>query len=590
MNNEKQHYDDPAIQALVDQYPELAHFKFSKNTEDWVVTSSDKEAVARGCFFDLDAALVVLVFFIKFIRHIDGPYAGDVFIPLPWQWERIIAPAFGWKMPDGWRRFREVEVWIPKKNGKTTLMAALMLYTLVADREIGARCFSAAADRNQAGLLFDAVNSMVKNSPALDALLVVNRTIRRVDCLALDSYYQVLSADAHRNEGHNIHALFFDELHTQKDRRLWGALRYGSAARKQGIRFVLSTAGELNETSLWWERFHNALAIQDSKKIDIHLLPCVYALRPGENWRSEEVWKRVNPSWGVTVNPVEFRRDYESCSISGANESEFMRYHLNKPTRSVTAWIPYNYWERCIEASKTWRPPEGWNSIGQRVHIGVDLADTLDLVAVVGVWEELDASTNQHVICVDGQFWAPEDAGITTNQGNRERYLHWFEKGILNSTPGSIIPNGFIERNLLEYYKDSQVADITIDRFNAARFRSNITQMIYENGTMGDPEELVKLIGYNAATVNEPTRFLAELIVSGRLRIKMPTDVFDWMFGNLRAKTDSSGNIKLDKGSSANKIDGFSALVLALHGLVCADPEFRSRYETEGLSVMEILL
>jgi phage terminase large subunit-like protein len=292
-------------------------YKLASDTASWVVTKSDELAVNQGCYFDLNAALRVLQFFIRFVNYVDGPEAGKPFYPLPWQWERIIAPAFGWMMPDGTRRMREVEVWIPKKNGKSTLCAGLVLYTLLADREIGAKVYSAAADRKQASLIFEVAKTMVKGNPKISSLLKVKPTQKRIDCELLDAYYEVLSADAFRNEGHNIHGLFFDELHTQKTRALWAALRYGSAARKQGIRFVISTVGLLDEASLWWERFNFALAVQESRKIDINLLPCVYAMKESDDYTSEEVWKRVNPSWGYTVNPLEFRRDYENSKDTG---------------------------------------------------------------------------------------------------------------------------------------------------------------------------------------------------------------------------------------------------------------------------------
>jgi phage terminase large subunit-like protein len=562
--------------------PKYPHdYKLSELTSDWVVTKSDEVAVREGCYFDIKAATRVLDFFCKFVKHIDGgESAGKPFYPLPWQWERVIAPAFGWKLPSGYRRFREIEVWIPKKNGKTTLMAGLVLYVLIADREVGAHVYSAGSDRRQAGLMYKSVQSMIKRSPALASLVRVKDSIKHIDCPLMDSFYEVISADAFRNEGLNIHGLFFDELHTQKNRQLWGALRYGAAARKQGIRFVLSTAGLLDEQALWWERFNAALAVQEGRKIDIHLLACVYAMKPSDDWNDPEVWKRVNPSWDGTIDHIEFKRDYENSKQNGASESEFKRYRLNMPTRALATWLPYRFWDMCNE--KVIANPVNFR--GKRIFIGVDLADSIDLCAAVGIWEEEE---NGHsIICAKAMFWAPSEAGNTANQHNRDRYEKFWEEKHMKLVPDAVVmPDGLMEKETLEEFQESEIVKVGIDMYNATRFRKVIEGLIEDYGL--DTE--VEMVRYNGTHMNEPTRFLAALIVSGRLRLE-PSPVMDWMFGNLRANTDSSGNVKLDKRNSSNKIDGFAALTIALSCFISCEPEFRSRYENQGLSTMEFQL
>src|SRR5688572_11902216 len=107
-------------------------------SDNWIKTASDQAAYDQGCRPDLHAADRVRQFFSRFLRHSVGQFAGQPFELLPWQWEEVIRPLFGWKRADGSRRFRLADVFIPKKNGKSALASAIALYMLVADSEPGA--------------------------------------------------------------------------------------------------------------------------------------------------------------------------------------------------------------------------------------------------------------------------------------------------------------------------------------------------------------------------------------------------------------------------------------------------------------------
>jgi phage terminase large subunit-like protein len=295
----------------------------------------------------------------------------------------------------------------------------------------------------------------------------------------------------------------------------------------------------------------------------------------------------VNPSWGETINTLEFTRDFENSLTNAANEGEFKRYRLNMPTRTVTPWIQYNYWDKCLKSSEKWlgKRPERH----RQIYLGVDLAESIDLVAGVAIWEENDESlpeeTGQTVICVEASFFAPAEAGITANQSNRERYEQWWEGGHMVQLPGNVVPIGAVEMALVNDYRNHDVKKVGVDKYNAMRFKNRMEQLIAEFDLGWE----IELQSYNGMSMNEPTRFLAELIVGNKLRLVNP-EVLTWMFGNLRAAIDSSGNMKLDKKNSLNKIDGFAALCMALAAFVNDDPEFHSRYENNKVSTIDVIL
>ena len=451
-------------------------------------------------------------------------------------------------------------------------MAAVAIYLLCSDGEEGAEVYSAASDRNQASLIFNEACSMVKKSPILKKSLRVRKTVKELHFDNTTSIYKVISAAGFRNEGYNIHGLLFDELHTQQNRKLWAALRYGTAARTQGIKFVTSTAGEDDETLLWYERFTEAKKVQKGESIDIHLLACVYALEETEDWQLEETWKRINPGYGVNVNAVEFRRDFENSKKSSANEVEFLRYRLNKSTKYSAAWIRHQYWPLgCSDGLET-------RFAKSKIYVGVDLADTVDLNACI-LAEEVLHPDKGSCIKIDCHFWAAEESVHKLSGVNADRYKQWFEQGHLIKIPGPVASQEVIEDDIIRMILGKKVQCLGIDRFNATRFAYSMDAKLKKFGQTVD----IRQVSYNAATMNNSVRFMEELIYTGRI-IHENNPIMNWMFGNVKCMEDSSQNRKLDKSSSqGKKIDGFSALCIAVYCMINMEPKFVSKYNTPGI-------
>jgi phage terminase large subunit-like protein len=156
---------------------------------EWIVSEADERAVLAGHRFDLKAAQRVQEFFLKFLRHSKGEWAGKPFELLDWQWREIIAPLFGWKRSDGTRRYRRGYIEVPKKNGKSSLFSGLSLYLLLADHEPGAEIYSAAVDRDQATIVYGEAANMVEASALLSLRLKVVRSTKRIADHRTRSFY-----------------------------------------------------------------------------------------------------------------------------------------------------------------------------------------------------------------------------------------------------------------------------------------------------------------------------------------------------------------------------------------------------------------
>lgn len=526
-------------------------------TRKWARSKADEVAVRDGCHFDLKAAERVREFFAKFLRHSKGTFAGKPFELQPWQWEEVVGPAYGWKRPDGTRRYRRVSVWISKKNGKSTLCSGVVLYGLVADGEPGAEVYGAAADRIQAGIIFEEVAAMVDQSPALASRLTVNRSLKRVTYDGRHSFYQVLSKES-RKTGHGINAstCVKDEVHVV-GRELYETLRYAGAARRQPLDFDISTAGN-DKTSLGYERYCYAKQVLKGEIEDPELLPCVYEADANDAWEDPAQWKKANPSLGITISLDGFKADFrEAKNGSPATQSNFKQLRLNLWQDAVSAWLPVEEWDACqgdiTPEMLAFRPCWG----------GLDLASKMDLCAWLRLWELEDG----RYACL-ARFWAPEEADARRARANLAKLKPWASAGHITLTPGNVTDYDVIEQEVLRDCEADGVREVAFDPWNATQLATHLQ------------EAGVRVVEFpqTIRNFNEPMKELEKLVRSRRL-VHDGNPVLRWMLKNVSARQDPSGNVRPDRASSSDKIDGVVALIMALaRGTVPAEGAGESDY------------
>ena len=316
------------------------------------------------------------VTFIENLRHTKGKWAGKRFWLLPWQ-EQIIRDVFGIVDERGNRQFRTAYVEIGKKNGKSELAAAVALYLLFADNEPSAEVYGAAADRQQASIVFDVAHQMVQMTPALLKRCKIMAATKRIVNYGNAGFYQVLSAEVGTKHGLNVSGLVLDEVHAQPNRKLYDVLTKGSGdAREQPLFFLITTAGTDKE-SICYELHMKALDLLAGRKIDHTFYPVVYGLTDEDDWHDEANWYKANPSLGQTIQIQRVRDAYQEALDNPAEENVFKQLRLNMWVSSLTRFIPehiYNLGNQPIdmEALK-----------GRDCYGGLDLSSTGDITAFV---------------------------------------------------------------------------------------------------------------------------------------------------------------------------------------------------------------
>ena len=504
------------------------------------------------------------VTFIENLCHTKGKWAGTPFWLLPWQ-EQLIRDIFGIVKPDGNRQFRTAFVEICKKVGKSELAAAVALYLLYADNEPSAEVYGAAADRQQASIVFDVAKQMVEMSPALMKRSKLMAATKRIVNYGNAGYYQVLSAEVGGKHGFSVSGLVFDEIHTQPNRQLYDVLTKGSSdARQNPLHFIITTAGN-DRHSIAFELHTKAVDILEGRRVDPTFYPVVYGLKDDEDWEDEANWYKVNPSLGYTVDIERLRDAYREAKQNPADEITFKWLRMNMWVSSTTAWIPDAIYMRGNE-------PIDMDALeGRDCYAGLDLSSTGDITALVLMFPPRDMDEKYIVLPF---FWVPEDTIPRRVKANSVPYDVWEKQGHILATEGNVIHYDFIEKFIYDLAEKYHILEIAVDRWNATQMIQNLE---------GEGFTIVPF-GQGFSSMSAPTKEFYRLLMEGQI-IHGGHPVLRWMAGNVVIDTDPAGNIKVTKAKSKEKIDGIVAAIMALDRCIRQEGQGGSVFDERGLLV-----
>ena len=500
--------------------------------------------------------------FIRCLKHTKGRWRGQAFDLLPWQ-ETIIRDVFGTVKEDGFRQYNTAYVEIPKKNGKSELAAGVALYMTCGDNEWGAEVYGCASDRQQASIVFDVAVDMVEQCPALKKRIKPVMSVKRLVYKPTNSFYQVLSAEAYTKHGLNVHAVIFDELHSQPNRELFDVMTKGSGdARTQPLFFLITTAGT-DRHSVCFEQHQKAEDILCGRKADPTFYPVIYGAEDDADWTSEEVWYRANPSLGHTIDIGKVRNACLSARDNPAEENIFRKLRLNQWVKQSTRWMQMEKWDACAF------PVDEGELLGRECYGGLDLSSSIDITAFVLVFPPRDDSERYVLLPF---FWIPEENMARRVRRDHVPYDVWEKQGFLETTEGDVIHYGFIESFIEDLGKRFHIKEIAFDRWGAVQMVQNLEGLGFT----------VVPFGQGFKDMSPPSKRLMELVLERNVA-HGGHPVLRWMMDNIFVRTDPAGNIKPDKEKSTEKIDGAVAAVMALDRAVRNGGSTGSVYDERGI-------
>lgn len=520
-----------------------------------------KTGKTRGIYFDEEAADHAIEFF-SYLRLWEGEWAGCIFELQPWQ-KFIVGSLFGWKRKDGTRRFRVGYIEVPRKNGKSPLIAGIGLYLLIADGEPGAQIYSAATKRDQAKIVWNHAAKMIKRSPALVNRIKILEGKGNMHVLATESKFEPLGADADTMDGLNIHGALVDELHAHKTRAVWDVLETATSSRRQPLQLAITTAGT-DQTSVCYENhLYSEKILRGTVKDDtFFVFISTVDKEDKENWDDPKVWAKANPNLGISVKIDDLKRKAVKAKEMPSSLNAFLRLHLNVWTQQVERWIPLPLWDANagIVSEEKLR--------GRTCYGGLDLSSVSDITAWVMVFP-YDDPEEVDILC---RFWCPESRVYDRQNKYADQYQAWVKQGLLKTTPGDAIDYSFIKAQILRDAETFNLVDLNVDRLFQAHQLA--TELMDEGLTVvGMGQGFVSM----AAPMKEfERRLLKKGLHHGGHK------VLRWMADNVSVKEDPAGNLKPDKASSQGKIDGIVALVMALDRLMRHE-NHKSIYEERGV-------
>ena len=492
--------------------------------------------------YDKDAADFVVAF-IEQLKHTKGEFYKQPFELIDWQ-EKIIRDIFGTLKPDGYRQFTTAYIEVPKKCGKSELAAAVALYMLCADGEHRAEVYGCAADRDQASLVFDVACDMVRLCPALERRCNIRPSTKSINFEMTNSRYKAVSADVAGKSGINVSALIFDELWVQKDRKFFEMMTVGTSdARKNPLHFIITTAGNDTNT-ICYELHQKALDILEGRKRDPTFYPVIYGAALDEDWTDPKVWKKANPSLGITIGIDKVKAACDSAQQNPAEENAFRQLRLNQWVKQAIRWMPMDKWDACAFPVD----PEALE--GRECYGGLDLSSTTDLSAFVLVFPPSEDDDKYIVL---PHFWVPEETLDLRVKRDHVPYDLWLKQGLINVTEGNVIHYAYIEKVIEQLGERYNIREIGFDRWGAVQMVQNLEGMGFT----------VVPFGQGFKDMSPPTKELMKLTLEQRIA-HGGHPVLRWNMDNVFIRTDPAGGIKMDKAKSTEKIDGAVAMVMAL--------------------------
>jgi phage terminase large subunit-like protein len=526
--------------------------------------------------FCIEKAERVKRFIESYCSYSKGEWAGKPFVLLPWQWNDIVKPLFGTINDDGVRQYRTCYVEVAKKNGKSEMCAALGLYMLTNDGEDGAEVYLAAADREQASIVYQAAAAMVGHNPDLSKHIKRLDSRKRLIYRKKNSFMQVLSSESYTKHGISPSAVIIDEIHAHPNDELYTVLTAGTDyARRQQVVLIITTAGIYDKNSIWWKLRTRAQQVKAGIIEDPRFLPVLYLADPEkDDPADEELWKRVNPSLGQIFTLDKIRQDYEEAKNDPADFQNFLRFRLNIPIKSLSRWMPMDKWDACNAQ------PDADALKGRVCYGGLDLASKTDLAAFLLVFPPTDEDGAWDVI---SRFYCPDEGILKRARVDKVPYDQWARQGFITATPGNVIDYDWIKKDIFQAAKDYDLREIGFDSWNAQATATDIMNELNPSGTEGGFQMVEMRQG--PKTFNEPMKDLLVKVMTRKIR-HGGHPVLRWNADNLVVRKDANGNFAPDKGRATEKIDGMVALFMAWGRAMVKRGADESVYEKRGILVL----
>lgn len=482
----------------------------------------------------------------RYCKHSKGSVAGKPFILELWQ-KALIAAMFGIiDKIDGTRKFQEVVLIVARKNGKSTLAAAVGLYLMISDGELGPEIYSVATKKDQSKIIWLEAKRMVRKSKALAKR--IKTLVSEMNSDKNDSVFKPLGRDSDSLDGLNVHGALFDEVHAWKDQNLYDVIVDGTSARDQPLIFTTTTAGTVRESV--FDRLYDEAEMvingydDDNAYKNERLLPIVYELDNRKEWTNPESWQKANPGLGTIKKTDNLAAKVNKAKANSLLVKNLLTKDFNIRETTSEAWLTFED----ANNQETFDIP----ALKPRYGIGgVDLSSTTDLTCASVIFQVPDDDR----IYVKQMYWLPEDLLEKRIAEDKIPYDKWQDAGLLRTTPGNKIHYKFVTEWFLEIQNvyDIYLYKVGYDAWSATYF---VEEMKDQFG-----EDVMEPVIQGKKTLSGPMKSLGVDLSANKI-IYNNNPILKWNLTNVAIDVDKNDNIQPIKTSNAKKrIDGFASLL-----------------------------
>lgn len=513
------------------------HFR-DKKRKDW-------------CYQFVPAKAERVALFIELFPHTKGKWAAknEPFVLEPWQCFMLLS-IFGWVHKSGpkkgKRRFMRAMLVVPRKNGKSDLAARIGLDMFANDGEFGAEVYSGASSEDQAWEVFRPAHHMAERTPAFVEHFGIGVMKSNLHILVNGSRFEPIIGKP--GDGASPSCAIIDEYHEHMDDTLFDAMETGMAAREQPLSLVITTAGD-NLGGPCYSLLKDLEKILEGTTENDTFWGIVYTIDETDAWDSDEALRKANPNYGVSVDVDRLQIKQQEAIRNSRKQGVFQTKHLNVWVGARQAFFNIHTWHQC---AKSTIQPDQYK--GRRLLIGMDLASTKDIAAVVTLFE-LEGGR----YATFGRFYIPEAA---IENGANEHYSGWAKEGRLIVTDGNMIDYRQIESDILELHSQFGISEIAFD----PAYAQMMVQRLGEQG-ITCVEVRPTVLNFSA-----PMKHLDGLILSGLVEHD-GDPCMTWQMSNVVSKTDQKDNVYPNKERPEAKIDGPVALIMAMNRAMVKAPE-----------------
>jgi phage terminase large subunit-like protein len=532
----------------------------------WARQAWQKADAVPGSWFDAAKAERVLERWPIWFSLTVGRFAGKPFRLAFWQ-EIIVRLLIGWKCPveainpdTGLpeqihvRLFRELRLWIPRKNGKSEFLAALALYFWAIEGLHRGEGYVFASSEDQANVAFVKMSDIVGYSRDLAADVKCYST--HLWCQTLKSPFVLLTGKAAGKHGKAPTVTLGDEMHEWVSRTLADTLRQGEASLDP-IRLYASTAG-LKTQLCGYELWDESLKLLDGRIEDATTLVVIFAAPEDADWEDEKTWALANPSLGLSPTIATLREDANKARESATALAAFRRYRLNQWVEDIARWLNLKAWDACTSDKEGWkRFPEELK--GRECVLTFDSTKSFDFGCLCLRFEPKNPGEKVKFIW---KFWLPADTLKARAKSEQVPLLRWRDEGAIEEIPGAVFVLAWALKATREACRDYKVTKIGYDPWQALEYYNRLVSPSVDDNASALPEDLLLEMRFGAKTLGAATKEF-ERKVGGAEIDHGGNPVTRWMIGHCHVRFDENMNFVPAKKRSEQSIDGVVAAVMA---------------------------